>query len=160
MGHFQAVFSVAGAGYTPLARGWLHGTEHHRTQQASNVHHFLQLGLVWRLYSMAEYPGHAAATEPDMRCILGGCCMPSKEWSHTGPAVLMEGWPLGACCAVLRQCTARGRCGPFHSKRTTQSGVISARLATTQHLTWWGAAVPAGSSNVFMPLCCAMQRHA
>jgi hypothetical protein len=92
---------------------------------------------------MAEYPGHAAATEPrTCAAYLVAAAMQGMEphWSSpvcslpTGPAPAHRRLAPGCIlCCVVRQCTTRGRCGPFHRKRTTPSGVISTLLATMQH---------------------------
>jgi hypothetical protein len=126
----------------------VYSNQQHRTQQASHVHHFLQLGLVWALFH-GRIPrtcrGYRARHALHTLWLL-----PSKEWSHTGPAqcvaytlgqqLLIEGGPLGAYCAVLCASVQR-RCGPFHRKRTTPSGVISTLLATMQHhLVGYGSA--------------------
>jgi hypothetical protein len=61
--------------------------QQHRTQQASHVHHCLQLGLVWALFHgriPRTYRGYRA---PDMRCILCGCCQARNGATLVQPSV-------------------------------------------------------------------------
>jgi hypothetical protein len=89
MGHFQAVFTVVWAGYTPPCMGsvaWYVATN--ITGHSRQAMYITSCSWGWSgPYSMVEYPGHAAATKPDMRCVLSGCCQARNGATLVQPSV-------------------------------------------------------------------------
>jgi hypothetical protein len=153
MAHFRAVFSVVWAGETPLARGWLHGPAATNTiGHTRQAMYIISRSWGWsRPYSMAEYPGHAA-TDRARHALHTWWLLPSKGWSHTGPAqcvayplgqhLLIEGWPLGAYCAVLCASVQRGDAAVRFTANAQRRPESSAPCWLPCSITWWGVAAP------------------
>jgi hypothetical protein len=89
MGHFQAVFAVVLAGYTPPCMGlvaWSVATN--TTGHCRQAMYITSCSRSWSgPYSMVECPGHAAAPESDMRYILSCCCQARNGTTLVQPSV-------------------------------------------------------------------------
>jgi hypothetical protein len=112
----------------------------------------------------ARYPTHAAAIEPDMRCIRDGH-WPSRGWSQTGPAqcVALHTGPAAAhrrlalpAHALLRHMQHGGAAVCFTTNRPhdTESSTPSWPQCST---TLWGMAKP-GHQQPVHALCSVMQQ--
>jgi hypothetical protein len=136
--------------------------QHHKTRQASHVHQSLQLGQVWAL--MADYPVHATAIGPNMRCILDG---------HSAQPWMAPDWSSPVCSLHTGPAAARRRLAPLvHAVlHHEQRGDAAVCPTTTAPDTRWShhppghRAAPCGLwpckaiSNLSMPLCSVMQRQ-